>query len=322
MKTLDAIAKFHRWMSDRRLMRRTRECYDGHVRRYCGFSKNSAASPEDSVSAYLSWLAANRSQVTQNQALNAMVAFYRSMDRPLGTLPEWVKPREHRRVPTWVTQDEAATLIGLLPQPWNEVAGIMFGSGLRIGEVLNLRSKDLDSATGTITVRAGKGDKDRVTMLPKSMVPTLSDRYQVNRAVWESDRAANRNPIYVPDSVARKIPRAGEQWPWFWVFPAPGESRDPETGIIRRHHRVAEGFSKALSKACTLAKLHKRVTAHAFRHGFATSYLINGGNIHELSELMGHADIRTTEIYLHCIPQLASRVHSPLDNVIAFRKTA
>lgn len=290
----------------------------GHAVRYCGFSKGNSGTPEDAVSGYLSWLAANRSAVTQKQALNALVAFYRAVGRPLGELPEWVRPKENKRVPVWVTGDEAKRLIELLPQPWDEVAGIMFGAGLRIGEALNLRCKDLDSASGTITVRGGKGDKDRVTILPKSMVETFAVRYRVNRAVWENDRARGRRGVYVPDEVARKIPRAGEQWPWFWVFPAPGESRDPETGIIRRHHRVAEGFAKALGKAVVLARLHKRVTAHAFRHGFATSYLMGGGTIQELAELMGHADIRTTEIYLHCIPQLASRVGSPLDNVVAF----
>jgi integron integrase len=318
MTAKEAIARFEQWMSERRLMRRTRECYLGHAKRFSSFPKTPGATAEESVTAYLSWLASNRSSVTQKQALNALVAFYRALDRPLGTLPEWVRPAERRRVPVWVTSAEAVRLMELLPAPWNEIAGLMFGSGLRIGEVLQLRSKDLDSASGTITVRDGKGGKDRITILPKSMVETLAVRYRVNRAIWESDRAQGRNGVEIPDSIVHKIPSAGAHWPWFWVFPAPGESRDPDFGIIRRHHRHEAGFAKALGKACILAKLNKRITAHSFRHGFATSYLAAGGTIQELSELMGHSDIRTTEIYLHCIPQLASRVASPLDNILQF----
>jgi integron integrase len=322
MNPQQAFSKFDAWMKERRLLPRTRECYMGHAARYAKFKSPGSSTPEEKVCAYLSWLAAHRSSVTQKQALNALVALYRALERPLGTLPEWVRPPEKKRVPVWVTREEAVALIGLLPPPWNEVAGLLYGSGLRISEALQLRSKDLDSKSGTVTVRSGKGDKDRITILPMSMVAPLSDRYRINRAIWEHDRAAGRPGVYVPDSVARKIPKAGTEWPWFWVFPAPGESTDPETGIIRRHHRHEDGFAKALHRAAGLAKLNKRVTAHSFRHGFATSYLAAGGTIQELMELMGHTNIATTEIYLHCLPKLASRVSSPLDNVVAFRRTA
>jgi len=323
MKPTEALTKFETWMRERRLMRRTRECYIGHASRFFRFEAGSAMTPEDKVTAYLSWLASDRSSVTQKQALNALVALYRALERPLGTLPDWVIPAEKKRVPVWVSRDEAVTIIELLPQPWNEVAGLLFGSGLRISEALQLRIKDLDSRAGTVTVRDGKGGKDRITLLPKSLIPTLVSRYRVNRAIFDEDRRNGRPGVQVPDSVGRNAPKSGSEWPWFWVFPAPGESTDTDSRIIRRHHRHEDGFAKALKTACTRARMHKRITAHSFRHGFATSYLSAGGTIQELMELMGHTNIQTTEIYLHCLPKLASRVSSPLDNVIPmFRKTA
>lgn len=323
MKPAEAIEQFKAWMKERRLMRRTQECYLGHAIRFARFKAPDAATSEDKVTAYLSWLATNRSAVTQKQALNALVALYRALGKPLGTLPEWVKPAEKHRVPVWVSRDEAVKIIDLLPAPWNEVASLLYGSGLRISEALELRSKDLDSHAGTVTVRNGKGGKDRVTLLPQAIIPALTARYRLNRTIWEEDRRTGKPGVEVPASVARKMPKAGTEWPWFWVFPAPGESTYPESGIVRRHHRHEAGFAKALKIASTRAKVNKRITAHSFRHGFATSYLAAGGTIQELMELMGHTNIQTTEIYLHCLPKLASRVSSPLDNVIPmFRKTA
>jgi len=304
-------------------MRRTQKCYLGHVERFFKFKSPTGLTAEEKVVAYLGWLADERSAVMQKQALNALVALYRALDRPLGDMPDWVSPVIKHRVPVWVCREEAVRIIELLPPPWNEIASLLYGGGLRISEALSLRSKDLDSHAGTITVRAGKGDKDRVTLLPKFIVPALAARYKLNRTIWEEDRAAGLPGVEVPDSVGRKIPQAGTQWPWFWVFPAAGQSTDPQSGIIRRHHLHEAGFAKALGKAVTRARINKRVTAHAFRHGFATSYLAQGGTIQELKDLMGHTSIKTTETYLHCLPELASRVSSPLDapNVIQFRKT-
>jgi integrase len=316
-----AITRFQSWMLDRRLARRTRESYLGHVHRY--LSTRPTGRAEDAVTAWLSTFAASKkSPTTQRQALNAIVAFYRALDRPLVDLPAWTRPPEKHHIPTWVNESEAETLISLLPPPWNEIAAIMFGSGLRISEVLSLRTKDLDSHTSTITVRSGKGDKDRVTILPQSLIPPLADRVRRNRFHWQADRHAHRPGVYLPDAVANKSPRAGEAWPYFWLFPSASESTCPDTGIIRRHHLHPDAFSKALVKACQLGRINKRITAHSFRHGFATAYLMRGGIITDLRELLGHADIQTTQIYLHCIPQLATRATSPLDRIIPFRKTA
>ena len=204
MKPTEAIEQFKAWMKERRLMRRTQECYLGHAIRFARFKAPDAATSEDKVTAYLSWLATNRSAVTQKQALNALVALYRALGKPLGTLPEWVKPPEKHRVPVWVSREEAIKIIDLLPAPWNEVASLLYGSGLRISEALELRSKDLDSHAGTVTVRDGKGGKDRITLLPQAIIPALTARYRLNRAIWEDDRRNERPGVEVPASVARK----------------------------------------------------------------------------------------------------------------------
>jgi integrase len=319
----EVLQKFDEWMIRGRKSAKTRESYLGHARRFARFRFPREAPPEEKVCAYLSNLAANRSAATQKQALNALMMMYKALGRTDMVLPEWTRPVVKRRVPVWVTLDEAIRLIELLPSPWDEVAAFMYGSGLRIGETLQLRSQSMCSRTGTITIRGGKGDKDRIVPLSRNMIPQLAKRYRRNRAVFDQDRRNLRPGVQLPECVRYKQPRAGERWPWFWIFPAPGESMDKESGIVRRHHRHEDGFAKALTIAVELAQLHKRVTAHSFRHGFATAYLSRGGNIHDLKDLMGHTTIKTTEIYLHCIPDLAARVISPLDSVIIpFSKAA
>lgn len=313
MKTSEAMERFERGMRQERKARATMETYRSHVRGYLAFAQKIKGTAEERVSEYLSWISRNRSSVTQAQALNAIVCFYRLIGRPIGTLPTWVRPKEKIRVPVWVTLREARAIIALLPSPADEVASMLIGSGLRINECLRLRVKDIDLERATVTISGGKGDKDRVVMLAKSMIPVMERRLEISRAVWKEDRARGRAAVYLPNGLERKFPNGGKEWAWFWLWPAPGESIDPETRIQRRHHRCAEGFSKVLKKAVERSGVAKRVTAHAFRHGFATAYLMGGGTVPELQELLGHTNMETTQIYVHCLPQLASRVGSPLD---------
>lgn len=326
MNNQEALQKFKGWMIQRRLAKRTIENYLGHANRYGRFRPVEACSTtEDRVSAYLSHLAETRTSVTQKQALNAIVNLYRALDRPLGELPSWVSPRIKNRVKVWVNGREAVSIIRHLREPWNEIASMLIGSGLRIHECLSLRVKDIDLDLKTVVIHRGKGDKDRVVPLAHCLVEVLRERIEQSRAVWQEDRDRRRNGVYIPDSFSTKSPHAGERWEMFWLWPSPSESRDPKTGIIRRHHRHEDGFAKALRPAVSRGKVNKRVTAHSFRHGFATEYLNGGGTIQDLKELMGHAHISVTETYLHCIPQLASRVQSPLDtamNITDIRKTA
>lgn len=327
MKVREALELFDRRMREERKARTTRQTYGWHVndflKRAGGYE---VATVEEKISEHLSWVALNRAAATQAQALNAIVCFYRMIGRPIGKLPTWVRPKEKQRVPVWVTVKEARAIIEHLPNPADEVASMLIGSGLRISECLRLRVKDIDLERKTVTIHGGKGDKSRVVMLAGSMVPVFERRFEINRGLWMEDRAGRKPGVMLPDGLERKYPRGGEEWAWFWLWPAPGESVDPESGIRRRHHRCAEGFSKVLKVAVRRSGVSKRVTAHAFRHGFATAYLMNGGTLPELQELMGHANMETTEIYTHCLPQLASRVASPLDaeesNITPIRRTA
>jgi len=327
MKIKDALEKFEIGMQVERKARTTQSSYKSHVRQFLSFStKSKASTAEEKVSDYLSLLARTRSAGLQKQALNALVCFYRIIGRPIGTLPAWARPRKKITVPAWVTIKEAKEIISFLPSPADEIASLLIGSGLRIAECLRLRVKDLDLVRRTVTIRGGKGNKDRIVMLAGSLIPILTQRLEVNRAIWTEDRFEKRNPIHLPNGLERKFPNAGREWPWFWIFPSPSESKDPETQLRRRHHRCPKGFSKVLKVATRRAGTSKRVTAHAFRHGFATAYLEAGGTLPELQELLGHAYIETTQIYTHCLPQLASRVSSPLDhsenNITPIRRIA
>lgn len=322
-----AMDLFEKAMREERKALATRETYRSHVRTYLAFlPADPCPMIEDRVTAYLSTLALRHSAAHQSQALNAIVCFYRLLGRPMGTLPAWVRPREKIRIPIWVTVREARAIIEHLPSPADEVASMLIGSGLRITECLRLRVKDIDLDRRTVSIHGGKGEKSRVVMLAESLVPVLTRRIELSRALWSEDRANRRAAVYLPDNLERKYPRGGEEWAWFWLWPAPAESVDPETKIRRRHHRTAEGFSKALKVAVRRSGVAKRVTAHAFRHGFATAYLMGGGTVPELQELLGHTNMETTEIYVHCLPQLASRVGSPLDsidtNITPIRKSA
>jgi len=197
------------------------------------------------------------------------------------------------------------------------MARFAFGTGLRLAELLALRVKDIDLDGRLVTVRGGKGDKDRVTCLPVSLRMEMEVHFMKVRAIYEADRANGAAPIMIPNGLERKMPNAGRDWPWFWVFPAISESRDPRSGIIRRHHVHEDTLGKALKKAAKRIGLGKRVTAHTLRHSFATALLSSGASITQVQELLGHSSVETTQVYLHCVPQFAGTITSPLDALSA-----
>lgn len=311
--------------------RNTERDYAGWVRRYGVWLANHKSMhgkpAEEKVSGFLEWLSTRTkgcSAATQKQALNALVfAYKQALNQPLGQMPAWVKPPEKRRLPVWLSRAEFDRLARHLTGACLEISQLMFGSGLRLHEGLRLRIRDVDFDTGLILVRGGKGDKDRVTCLPRSLIPALQERLSRLRDLWESDRAESVPGVWLPEDVGRKYPRYGEDWPWQWVFPSSKLSRDPATGIIRRHHLNDSTLAKALKKASVKARLGKRITVHTLRHSFATAFLEAGGSIHKLQQLLGHTSLETTEIYTHCVAKFAADVVSPLDvapcNVVAFR---
>jgi integrase len=316
MKPKEALERYDEWMQRERLAPLTRESYYGWVERFFAFRDSTGTNDvEERISNFLSSYS-KHSEATQKQALNALAGksgFYAAMGRPVGELPPWVNPKRPLNVPVWVTQNEGEAIMGHLTEPWRLMAGLMLGSGLRVGECVALRWRDFDFERLTVTIKRGKGNKDRITVLSRRLVDALKARMERCRGLWDEDRAKGRPGVALPATVARKCSSFGKEFPFFWVFPAAAESVDPESGITRRHHVHRKSLAKPLRVACRRAKIHKRVTAHAFRHGFATMYLLAGGNLRELQRLMGHANMETTEIYLHCLPVHTDRIGSPWD---------
>lgn len=316
MKTNEALEKYDAWMERERLAPLTRESYRGWVERYFAWAKcNRFPTVEETISGFLSSYQ-RHSEATVKQALNALAGksgFYPAMGKLLDKLPPWVNPTRPANIPAWVTQTETEAIMTHLVEAWALMAGMMYGSGLRIGECVGLRWRDIDFERLTVTLRRAKGNKDRITVLSRRLVDPLKARMARCRALWEEDRAGNREGVAMPEGMQLKFKNMGKDWPFFWVFPARGESTDPVSKIVRRHHLHKKAFGAALRTAVRRAGIAKRVTAHTFRHGFATAYLLAGGNLRELQRLLGHSHLETTEIYLHCLPNETDRIGSPWD---------
>ena len=302
----------------RRLSRHTEAAYLFWLRRFFEFVKgHREMGREERVRLFLEELAPLVAASTQNQALNAIVFFYRDvMGVPLADLGKWARAQRPKRLPVWLSSAEMGRLLEQLNGVPRLMAGMAFGSGLRLAELLALRIKDVDLEGGTITVRGGKGNKDRVTCLPRSLVFRLGPHLRRVRAMWEADRARGALPVFLPDGLERKFPRGGAEWCWFWFWPAYGESVDPRSEVVRRHHLHETTLGKALQKGARAAGLNKRITAHSLRHSFATAMLEAGHSITQVQELLGHSSVETTQVYLHCLPGVGRRVTSPLDTLV------
>jgi integron integrase len=254
------------------------------------------------------------SSSTHNQALSALLFLYREV---LGIELPWMndlqRPSQPRRIPTVLTPVEVSGLLAGMDGQIRVIARLLYGTGMRLMEVLRLRAKDLDLDKQVIVVREAKGNKDRVVMLPASMQGELRDQLAVARDLWQQDRRAQRGGVEVPHALEKKYPKVGESWGWFWVFPSSALSTDPRTGEIRRHHVYQERLQRAIKKAVASARIDKRVSAHTLRHSFATHLLQSGTDIRTVQELLGHSDVSTTMIYTHVLKIAAGTTASPLD---------
>ena len=193
---------------------------------------------------------------------------------------------------------------------------MQYGAGLRLSEVMRLRVQDVDLERGMVTVRQGKGGKDRMSVLPKSLLKEIKEQIEYARELWESDCRNGQAGVYVPGALARKFRRASETFEWFWLFPAKQVSRDPQSGMIQRHHMHDKVYNEAIKRAAKSGGIEKQVTSHALRHSFATHLLESGTDLRTIQELLGHEDITTTEIYLHVATGVNGLgVTSPLDEV-------
>jgi integron integrase len=206
-------------------------------------------------------------------------------------------------------------LLDSLRGTWKLMAGVMYGGGLRLMELLRLRVKDVDLIQEIITVRGGKGDKDRLVPLAHATVESLREHLQSVRKIHEADRAAGVAGVWLPEGLSRKYPKAGEEWPWFWVWPDAQVSLDPRSGLLRRHHVSDRTFQVAIKSAAQAADLSKRVTPHVLRHSFATHCLEANYDIRTVQDLLGHKDVTTTQIYTHVMKKPGMGVKSPLDSI-------
>ncbi|MGV6475197.1 integron integrase [Azotobacter vinelandii] len=268
------------------------------------------------VERFLSHLAMdlNVSASTQNQALAALLFLYKhvlAIDLPW--LNDVVRAKRPERLPVVLSREETQRLLACFEGELALVTGLLYGSGLRLMEAMRLRVKDVDFARGEVLVRDGKGMKDRVTLLPNSLSQSLERHLACVRALHERDLAEGFGEVYLPFALARKYPNAAKEWGWQYVFPAPGRSIDPRTGIKRRHHMDEKRVQRTFKIAVRQAGIVKPATPHTLRHCFATHLLESGQDIRTVQELLGHADVKTTMIYTHVLSRGVLGVLSPLD---------
>jgi integron integrase len=193
------------------------------------------------------------------------------------------------------------------------MAEVIYGGGLRVSDCCRLRVKDIDFDSGLLFIHAGKGDKDRTTLLADSAKPALRTHLERVKGLYENDRKAGLPGVSLPDALSRKYPNAGTEWGWFWVFPSPVLSTDPREGVVRRHHVSDNVIQKAVRDAAQKANIHKPVSVHTLRHSFATHLLLNGVDIRQIQEYLGHANVETTMVYTHVVKELRNPARSPLD---------
>jgi integron integrase len=272
------------------------------------------------VEAFLTMLAVERqvSPATHRQALNAILFLYKEvLGQDLPWLQSIGRPPERKRIPVVLTVAEVQSVLALMAGTEGILARLLYGTGMRLAEGLNLRVKDLDFDRHAIVVRSGKGDKDRVVMLPHSLIHSLREQLAKARALWAADRASQRSGVYLPHALEAKYPRAGESWAWQWVFPSDKLSIDPRTGVERHHHLFDERVGSRLKTALVQSGIAKHATVHTLRHSFATHLLQAGTDIRTVQELLGHSDVSTTMIYTHVLKVAAGGTASPLDALCA-----
>ncbi len=304
----------------RHYSRRTEEAYSLWVRRYVRFHglRHPSEMNEPEINAFLTHLAVEEhvSAATQTQALSALLFLYRHvLGRKMGELGDLVRANQPRRLPVVLTRSEVKSLLAELGGDKWLMASLMYGSGLRLMECLRLRVLDLEPQRAEILVRDGKGGKDRVTMLPRSLTPALQAQLTRARALHQRDLDEGWGQAPLPGALARKYPGAPADWRWQWVFPQQRRWRDPETGVEGRHHVHATIVQRAVKEAVCSAGIARHATCHTLRHSFATHLLEDGYDIRTIQELLGHKDVRTTMIYAHVLNRGGQGVRSPMDGL-------
>jgi len=269
------------------------------------------------VENFLNYLALERNVAasTQNQAFNALVFLYkRVLESPLENVKA-TRSRKEAPIPVVLTRDEVKQVLSLLDGVPELVVKLLYGCGLRITEAVKLRIQDIDFGFKQVTVRDGKGMKDRVTPFPVNLEFALSNHLERVKLIHKKDLAQGLGNVYLPYALDRKYPNAEREWNWQYVFPGSSLSKDPRSGIIRRHHLDQSAINRAIKQAVRKTEITKNVSAHTFWHSFATHLLQRGTDIRTIQSLLGHADLQTTMIYTHVLQQGGAEVVSPLDDL-------
>lgn len=302
----------------RRYSPRTEQAYCDWVRRFILYHerRHPLEMGEPEIAAFLTHLASDRgvSAATQNQALQAILFLYRHvLVKPIGLVDGVERAKRGRRLPVVLSVSEVRAILSEMRGVPRLCAALMYGSGLRVLECVSLRVKDLDFDRSEITVRCAKGNKDRRTPLPHTVVPALRAHLRQVEAGFRRDLADGLRGAPLPGALGLKLPTADLDWSWQYVFPASRPYQEPETGIKRRHHLHETVVQRAFTAAVRASGISKRATCHSLRHSFATHLLESGSDIRTIQELLGHTDVRTTMIYTHVLNRGGMGVRSPFD---------
>ena len=310
---VNSLKTIIRKLNVRHYARSTVKSYSSWSRKYFDFCSLRKMKPQQDSSfiAYLSFLALKKNVAasTQNQAFNAILFLFRNVwnREPEGI--DAVRARKPKRLPVVLSQDEVAVILGLTSKVQGLVLKVIYSSGLRLNEALSLRIQDLNMENGSLTVRSGKGNKDRITVLSRNLIPELQDHLVGVRKLFMEGNI----PVSMPSALSQKYPKSGFEWKWQYVFPSSSPSVDTESGKVKRHHIHPSTVQRAMSEAVKKAGITKHATVHTLRHCFATHLLMSGVDLCEIQELLGHKSLETTRIYLHVIKEFRQSVISPLD---------
>ena len=313
MDQVRQVLRYHRYSF------KTEKAYCNWILKYIKFNggkKHPREMGKKEIEKFLSHLVFNRNVAasTQKQALNAIIFLYKQvLDISIDEELEHSRSRRHPRLPIVLTQKEVKLVLDQMQGIHLLMAKLLYGGGLRLMECIRLRVGDIDFEKEKLYVRDGKGGKDRVTLFPKSIHEDLRVHLRKVKKLHNQDLDKGYGEVYLPHALARKYPSAAKEFCWQYVFPSKNLSEDPRSGSIRRHHVLESGLQKAVKVAVKKSEINKRVGCHTFRHCFATHLLEHGVNIRVVQELMGHADVKTTEIYTHVMEKNIDDLYSPLD---------
>jgi len=285
-----------------------------------GEYRHPAKLSKSDIQDFLTHLAADRNVAveTQRQALSGLKFLYEHVLKIDFGILDFAPAEKPRKLPVVMTFRETSDVLGEFTGQELQQSELMYGCGLRISDCLRLRVKDLDFSANTVQVNNAKGEKDRLLMMPRQLKKSLQERLQQIRVYYDRDRANDVPGVWMPTALDKKAPAWGKDWGWFWVFPSDKLSIDPRSGVLRRHHLGRDSYAKRLAEVKNRLGFAKAIVPHTWRHSFATHMLLQGCDLRTLQRLMGHASIKTTEIYLHVIEAMSSKLVSPLDRLTHF----